>query len=318
MVNRMNNKVDIIIVGAGMSGLALGKYIVDQKLGSVLILEKSRGVGGRMATRRTLETKFDHGAQFYRHKNDIDSFHQKWLDEKINHHWFHSEFGDHWCSRDGMTKLAKWFTSDLRIELDKQVSQVEYSQNIWNVKTDSESYTSKRLVITAPCPQTLILLEKNKIQYPEELKNYQYTKALIGLVTLNESLELGASGYQEFINADFFSIADQKKKSVSNLHAYTFTMSASFSEKYFEDSNEESLHKIKKIILTQFPNLNAQSFTGLELKKWRYCQAMTTYPTLFCSLENELYLIGDTFGGSSLLGAIRSARALGDHFAANS
>ncbi len=307
----MNDMVDTIIIGAGMSGLVLAKHLSDQNLGTVLVLEKSRGVGGRMATRRTLDTKFDHGAQFYRLKNDISEFHQLWSEQKINHHWFSSELGEHWCSIEGMTKLAKWLAKDLKIELDKQVAQLEYHQSLWTLKTENETYTCKRLIVTAPCPQALQLLDKNKIQYPEELKNYQYTKALIGLITLNQELNIGEPGYIEFQSGPFFSISDQKKKGVSDLHAYTFTMSADFSENGFENTNEESLHKIKEAIISQFPQLNSHSFSGLELKKWRYCQSLKTYPELFCSLENELYLVGDTFGGSSLLGAIRSAKALG-------
>ncbi len=310
----MNNMVDTIIIGAGMSGLVLGKHLNEHKLGSVLILEKSRGVGGRMATRRTLETKFDHGAQFYRLKNDITELHLQWVDQKINHHWFTSELGDHWCSKEGMTKLAKWLATDLKIELDKQVAHLEYNQSLWTVKTENETYTCRRLIVTAPCPQALQLLDKNNIHYPEELKNYQYTKALIGLITLNQELNLGEHGYLEFQTGSFFSITDQKKKALSELHAYTFTMSPDFSENFFDNTNEESLINIKQEILKKFPNLSESSFTGLELKKWRYCQSLKTYPDLFCSLGNELFLIGDTFGGSSLLGAIRSAKALGNHF----
>ena len=56
--------VDVAIVGAGLAGLAAaGDLLTEGK--SVLLIDKSRGVGGRMATRRHGETRIDHGAQFF-------------------------------------------------------------------------------------------------------------------------------------------------------------------------------------------------------------------------------------------------------------
>lgn len=53
----------IAIIGAGLSGL-----VVAQRLSAhanVTVYEKSRGVGGRMATRYAGRYEFDHGAQFF-------------------------------------------------------------------------------------------------------------------------------------------------------------------------------------------------------------------------------------------------------------
>ena len=53
----------IAIVGAGLAGLTLAHKLA--KLADVTVFEKSRGVGGRMATRYADEFEFDHGAQFF-------------------------------------------------------------------------------------------------------------------------------------------------------------------------------------------------------------------------------------------------------------
>ena len=56
--------VDVAVIGAGLAGVAAaGDLIASGK--SVLLVEKSRGVGGRMATRRLDGTRIDHGAQFF-------------------------------------------------------------------------------------------------------------------------------------------------------------------------------------------------------------------------------------------------------------
>jgi len=56
--------VDVAIIGAGLAGVAAaGDLIAAGK--SVLLVDKSRGIGGRMATRRHGDTRIDHGAQFF-------------------------------------------------------------------------------------------------------------------------------------------------------------------------------------------------------------------------------------------------------------
>ncbi len=58
-----NHYTEILILGAGMTGLSAATEL--QRAGRrVLVLDKGRSVGGRMATRRMGEAVFDHGAQF--------------------------------------------------------------------------------------------------------------------------------------------------------------------------------------------------------------------------------------------------------------
>ena len=53
----------VAIIGAGLAGLTLARRL--RGFASVTVLEKSRGLGGRMATRRSDNFEFDHGAQFF-------------------------------------------------------------------------------------------------------------------------------------------------------------------------------------------------------------------------------------------------------------
>ncbi|MFN3613491.1 MAG: NAD(P)-binding protein, partial [Rubrimonas sp.] len=52
----------IAVIGAGMAGLVCARTLADRG-GAVTVFDKGRGIGGRMATRRTAEGwTFDHGA----------------------------------------------------------------------------------------------------------------------------------------------------------------------------------------------------------------------------------------------------------------
>lgn len=310
-----------IVVGAGLSGLNTASKIQQGSLGSVLILEKSRGVGGRMATRRTLETRFDHGAQFYRLKPDISQLHQKWLEEKISHHWFNSEVGDHWCTLSGMTSLAKALSANLEISLEKLIKSIHFENNCWKLMSDKgEVWECENLIVSSPLPQSVSMLEemandKNfKTQAFLELKKIKYTKALIGLITLEVDIPLGHHGYVEFTSGPIFSIADQKRKGISSSPALTVTMSPAFSEEEFEGSEDVVLDKIKNALIEHFPQAKIKQ---AELKKWRYCMPTTRYESTFLEIAPRLFLVGDAFGGSSLLGAVRSSNALCEYLIKN-
>lgn len=53
-----------IVVGGGIAGLACARRLFERGVGLVVI-EKARGVGGRMATRYAETCTFDHGAQYF-------------------------------------------------------------------------------------------------------------------------------------------------------------------------------------------------------------------------------------------------------------
>ena len=302
---------DTIIIGAGLSGLSCAQKLTKSM--GVLVLDKSRGVGGRMASRRTLNTKFDHGAQFYRLKNDITSLHTQWNLENLTSLWFKSDLGEHWNAKKGMTAFAKSIATNLNIELEKEVHTIANENSVWKIKTlNNEVYECKKLIFTSPVPQTLAILDRSQLikriqpEIYQSLLSITYSKALILLVTLEQDIVIN-NGYEEFQDSDFFSISNQKTKGVSDIPAYTITMSDKISNQLFDQPDPTSHDKILEIFKNHFPQAKV---IGSELKKWRYCQAKAIYKDLYCEVLPNVFLIGDAFGGASLLGAIRSANSL--------
>ena len=52
----------VVVVGAGIAGLVAARELSSKH--EVVVVDKGRGVGGRLATRRAGDASFDHGAQF--------------------------------------------------------------------------------------------------------------------------------------------------------------------------------------------------------------------------------------------------------------
>ena len=55
---------DVLIIGAGLAGLSAANKLKEAGR-DVLVIDKGRGIGGRLAGRRIGEATFDHGAQFF-------------------------------------------------------------------------------------------------------------------------------------------------------------------------------------------------------------------------------------------------------------
>ena len=54
----------VLVVGAGMAGLSCAR-VLHEAGRQVTVVDKSRGLGGRMSTRRGDDWQADHGAQYF-------------------------------------------------------------------------------------------------------------------------------------------------------------------------------------------------------------------------------------------------------------
>ena len=73
---------NVAIIGAGITGVTVANLL--QKKYNLTVFEKSRGVGGRIATRRAEPYQFNHGAQYFKVENkEFKDFVQPLMVNKI-------------------------------------------------------------------------------------------------------------------------------------------------------------------------------------------------------------------------------------------
>ena len=76
-----------LIIGAGIAGLLAARTLQERGL-QVTVLDKGRGVGGRMATRRIGSAVFDHGAQFFTARDPrFQALVNSWLAAEVAAEW---------------------------------------------------------------------------------------------------------------------------------------------------------------------------------------------------------------------------------------
>lgn len=85
---RTNTSRKVAIIGAGISGSMAARTLADHGV-AVTVFEKSRGVGGRMATRRMENgSAFDHGAQYFTVRDPrFERYVMTWIEQGLVGLW---------------------------------------------------------------------------------------------------------------------------------------------------------------------------------------------------------------------------------------
>ena len=155
-----------VVIGAGVSGLLAANKL--QEAGwRVTVLEKGRGVGGRMATRRFDGGSFDHGAQFFTARSDtFKEMVEDWQTAGAAREWsrgFTDAEGNpnedghpRYRGAAGMTSVPKHLSRNLDVRTGEKVVRVDEDGGAWHLETESGAeVTGDTLIVTAPVPQAL-------------------------------------------------------------------------------------------------------------------------------------------------------------------
>jgi photolyase PhrII len=178
---RYDRVPQVAVIGAGMSGLFAARTLADHGL-PVTVFEKSRGVGGRMATRRADEgVSFDHGAQYFtvrdeRFRRYVDSWQQqglvaRWPDPqagpgqrivvlKDGQLVSESESTARFVGLPAMNAVGKHLAADLPIRLKTRIAEILPANDELELVDDQGQSCGRfqRLVVSAPAGQTAELL----------------------------------------------------------------------------------------------------------------------------------------------------------------
>lgn len=143
-----------IIIGAGMAGIACARRLKAAGR-DPLVLDKGRGIGGRLATRRTQEGwQFDHGAQYIRAPSEGFA---KAIDGAVSA-WTIDDGSAPRVGTPGMSGLAKALAAGLDVRNGTEVTSIVPKGPHWGVTTAAHSFETDTLVLTAPAPQTASLI----------------------------------------------------------------------------------------------------------------------------------------------------------------
>ena len=150
--------IPIVIIGAGIAGLACARRLADAGVAAVL-LDKGRGIGGRVATRRMGDMQFDHGAQYVTaQKAGFAALLGALGTAGSLADWDDGSGRKHSVGTPGMSAIPKALGVGLDIRQGAQVVRLVPDGGGWALHMDDGMVRSRRVVVTVPAPQVAGLL----------------------------------------------------------------------------------------------------------------------------------------------------------------
>lgn len=315
----------VLVVGAGLAGLtAAGRLSAAGH--DVVVVDKGRAPGGRLATRRIGRAVLDHGAQFFTVREaDLRARTDDWLARGVVTEWcrgFDAEPDGfpRYVAPAGMASLARDLAADLDVRTGLPVEAVVPTAGGYALTFAggaAEPLEGAAVVVTPPVPQSLELLAAGGVtpraEVADGLAGIRYHRVLALLVRVDRDPGLPGPGAVQAPDDPTFSfIADNRSKGLSPEPALTFHTSHELSARWW-DRRDDALRR--DLLTAAGPWLGAARAQEVQLKRWRYAGPVEPWPeraVLAAERTGPLVLAGDAFGGPKVEGAFRSGLAAAD------
>lgn len=318
--------VDFLVIGAGVAGLSAAKAL-DHHGYSVLVLEKSRGLGGRAATRRLEGARIDHGAQYFTVRDErFQHYVNGWLEQGkvfIWSHGFHSfdtqglsaakPGHPRYAFAQGMNTIGKLLAKDLTIRTETRATSATPSKQGWLLSSESgESFSASNLIIAIPPEQALALLNFESPELNKQLQNVSLSPCFA--LMLGYPVELAPSWQGINVQSPTSPLAwlahDSGKRSNQELLVLTLHSTANFASHHF-DARPEDIGQLMLKALTDIDSKYAKPLFQ-NLHRWKYAKVVKPLGQSFISHQHRLFFCGDWCRGAKLEDAFISGLELAE------
>lgn len=315
---------DVVVVGVGIAGLSARRLLLNRGL-SVCVVEKSRGLGGRVSSRRGDGWTADLGAQFMERLNPewescvpVAALMEVRLPKRPEY--------PRWCHPDGMSGVAKMIAGDTTgIVLQSRVTRIERGSTGWQVAVDTDrKITARAILVTIPVPQAHELLvasgleiQPGIVEAVARLKSRSCISVVLKSADARHAAEVSTWPilWKE-PNAELEGIYDQNRKGIRCaqrvivVHASTAITAALWNEEP-ERIKASVGHTVNRFMSS---NGIPAGWEPIHVHKWRYSEPEVMHPGTFLVVDpnGPLVLAGDAFGRSSVDGAFSYGHAAGD------
>ena len=315
--------LDVLVIGAGLAGLTAARRLVDAGR-SVLVVDKGRGVGGRLATRRIGDGVFDHGAQFFTSAEpEFDTEVATWVDAGVAAQWFDTRLEPdgslvtdghpRWRGTNGMSGIAKHLAASLDVRTGCRLVSLAVDNGAWTaVDSDDGVIRAESIVVTAPVPQTLALFDAGAVGLDandrRDLDAVDYHPCIAVLALLDGPSGLPTPGALRPAGEPLDWVADNQMKGISPVPALTVHAGTATSRALWDASDDVVVEQL----LAAVPGLASGPIAGgVQVQRWLYARPVECRPEaarLLFGLPAAV-LAGDAFGGARVPGAAASGNA---------
>jgi len=293
------------------------------------VLEKSRGPGGRSATRRIDGARFDHGAQYFTARSAAFGRQlQQWRDSGLVQAWRPrlAVIGDKSSHHDpedvtrfvavpGMNGVCRHMAEALDCRFEQRVTRLDFDRG-WRLELDSgDQLQARRLLITAPPAQAAALLGDSDALHGQ-LAGVAFNPCLAGMLSFRKPFDPGFDA--AFVNQPgaLSWIARNSSKPDREGNAWVLHATSEWSQAHLEASAEEQAVLLAEAF-GEVCGAALPETSSLTAHRWRYSQAVNPVEQgLVADEDRRLAIAGDWLSGSRIEGAWTSGRKAGEWLAA--
>lgn len=327
------------VIGAGLSGLAAARQLQEHGH-RVHVFEKSRGVGGRMATRRQLETAFDHGAQYFTARSpQFGDFVRSLLADNQIGVWpargqkivsFQdgnitevSQDENRYVGVPGMNQLCKQLSQGLAVQREVRILEIHPASGVWHLRGSDQQYGPfDAVLISAPSPQTAELIGQHSPLGILAAQCEMYP-CWAAMVLLDEPLPVDWVG--AFLNDSILSWCSLDQTKPGRPSGSRLILHAN--HQWSRENLEQDANLVGEKMLQQFWQITQQpriAHRQMLVHRWRYAIPESTHQDsdkgsplwkTHCGWDEQqrLGFCGDWCSGGRVEGAFLSGQALAEH-----
>lgn len=312
-----------VVIGAGMSGLVAATPLQEQGI-PVVVLDKGRGVGGRMATRRIADAVFDHGAQFFTVRDPrFAELVSRWQSQGVVSEWargfanvegvYRGDGHLRYRGSTGMTAAPKCLAQALDVRVRTRVAEIRAEAGTWSIRTDDGQHLRcQQLVMTPPVPQSLALLGADRSPIPAEarhaLASITYDPCIALMALLDKPSRIPEPGGMQIDHGPITWIADNTLKGISpDAHSVTIHTDPQFSRQHWQTDDDQ----IVRLLMDAAQEWIGTDIRTYQIHRWLFSKPTTLYPEacLYVPTPSPIVFAGDAFAGPRVEGAAISGLA---------
>lgn len=267
----------IAVIGAGMAGMTCARALADAGV-SPVIFEKSRGLGGRLATRRADDWRFDHGAQFVTARGEgfrtfLETHAARWAPDGASGDWF--------VGTPEMNALVKPMAEDLDVRLGQAVTP-ERDGDGWRVN----DAVFDRVVSTAPVVQARVLFPDMQ----EPLSAVEVAPCWTLMAAFEDEVDWPVMARSREDDLIWIARNASKPQRDAAKECWVVHASPAWSAANLELEKEAARDRMLDLLRTARGDLPAIAYSVAH--RWRYAMTTTPLGRPHAMSEDETLLIG--------------------------
>lgn len=317
----------VAIIGAGMAGITCARTLA-QAGHRITVFEKSRGLGGRMATRSSAFGAFDHGAQYFTARDPRFLVALK-ADQQLCKRWSataiqvidelghastpaHVSHDAHWVAVPGMKSLVAHWAGELPTPVEKETRVTRIERDVvnpaqWQLRTEGREGEQHvfpgfdKVLLAMPAAQAQGLLQSSELapDWVSQIAGVKVAPCWTLMLAFPQAMQPGMSTLGPQWNAARSShhriawlARESSKPGRDPIERWTVQASPAWSQEHIQDDRarvEAKLHKA----FAEVTGIRAEP-AHVDSQRWLYAKTVAPLGTSHLwDAEQGLGVCGD-------------------------